>query len=698
MILGNAQQWKWLFGKNLPVLHSNQLSVKWDADLHLSSTSKSKNPNKGDCFSKSRSLSCFSPTMVKSNEPEDAATSELQTSSISGPPQNNELELSIDDVHAVELNAATGSRIDAQVVSLQASLGTSMYMTEADSACSDESGELNLEGRPLKKIKSCALKLDTKGNNKGFENEHLQLKCPSQRIGDGATVVGSNNLALSSDKDMSWAHTRIPVDWKQARSWQSVSGHCLTLSGPSLSQQLTYGNFSQVGQRNSHLEQSASLPYLFSMSKSKDSTDFTVGTNPFPGREALERPYFHGRPSYFDSNCKSSDESMLHSINTDIHIRDETVPISTGLPYGNISEPVTLYDNGAFKLDHSPIQLGSTKLAEWHMPLSKTGQHIPRTDFPNIIFPENVTIDLHPSCSIEGNLAQDSRLSQRGTEIVSNPTTIFGISLAPMLSTIQSNAPIPEIPFEMQSKSEMVLQNLQASSYSVTCTPFLSSMKPNDNLLYNSGPPTSHFDFVHSLHQKSSTDSSFQDRGQQPGTSNMLNTAKDFPSLISDLNLSLLLHSKGPSSSLTPENFPSANNFFVATQEMGLNLSELSHSSPNFCGPTVDADENAVPPSIPVVIEGRSTGGKVCLQKLDGYESFALTLSDMFKNNVVGDNMVPSPDNCILSNAIPGFVIAFEDAEGDLLLAGDLSWRDFVRVARRIRVVPAKKNKTEGGA
>ncbi|KAK9901909.1 hypothetical protein M0R45_001866 [Rubus argutus] len=45
-----------------------------------------------------------------------------------------------------------------------------------------------------------------------------------------------------------------------------------------------------------------------------------------------------------------------------------------------------------------------------------------------------------------------------------------------------------------------------------------------------------------------------------------------------------------------------------------------------------------------------------------------------------------------LSNAVPGHVIAYEDMENDLLLAGDLNWLDFVRVAKRIRILPAKAN------
>ncbi|CAA0837334.1 Auxin-responsive protein IAA33 [Striga hermonthica] len=52
-----------------------------------------------------------------------------------------------------------------------------------------------------------------------------------------------------------------------------------------------------------------------------------------------------------------------------------------------------------------------------------------------------------------------------------------------------------------------------------------------------------------------------------------------------------------------------------------------------------------------------------------------------------------------LSNAVPGHLIAYEDMENDLLLVGDLNWKDFVRVAKRIRILPikAKSRKQKDG-
>jgi len=323
------------------------------------------------------------------------------------------------------------------------------------------------------------------------------------------------------------------------------------------------------------------------------------------------------------------------------------------------------------------------------------------------MFLENVSIDLHRTCSVEGKKAQGLRLSQGSTELVSSSNAIFGLSLAPVFSPIQPNPHTTEFPIEMKTSSEILMQNLKSSSFSGMNAPFLPSIKPSDNLLYSSGPPTSNIG-VSKSDQGPSIDSSFQPKGgQQSPLRNVLNSAKDHPSLISDLNLSLLVHGEAPPCSssaplhsfpLSSENFISANNLSVTTGGMGLELLGLSNTSPNFGAPSIDSDDHDVPPFISVVMDGRSIGGRVCLQKLDGYESFALTIWNMFKDNIAEDSMAASGEGCNLSNAIPGFVIAYEDAEGDLLLVGDLSWRDFVRVAKCIKVVPAKKNKMKGSS
>ncbi|ERN07314.1 auxin-responsive protein IAA33 [Amborella trichopoda] len=103
-------------------------------------------------------------------------------------------------------------------------------------------------------------------------------------------------------------------------------------------------------------------------------------------------------------------------------------------------------------------------------------------------------------------------------------------------------------------------------------------------------------------------------------------------------------------------------------------------------------------PSVTVVLEGRAICQRISLQKHGSYQSLAKALRQMFLD-ISGDySLEKSPENdCDLSNAIPGYFIAYEDMEDDLLLAGDLNWKDFVRVAKRIRILPVKaKQKAYG--
>ncbi|XP_015935214.1 auxin-responsive protein IAA33 [Arachis duranensis] len=111
---------------------------------------------------------------------------------------------------------------------------------------------------------------------------------------------------------------------------------------------------------------------------------------------------------------------------------------------------------------------------------------------------------------------------------------------------------------------------------------------------------------------------------------------------------------------------------------------------------------STVVPAVTVVLEGRSICHRISLHNHGSYQSLAKALRQMFvdgadssgtgANSDYDDDNNNNNNNLDLSNAIPGHLIAYEDIENDLLLAGDLSWKDFVRVAKRIRIVPAKGN------
>ncbi|TVU16395.1 hypothetical protein EJB05_39954 [Eragrostis curvula] len=103
-----------------------------------------------------------------------------------------------------------------------------------------------------------------------------------------------------------------------------------------------------------------------------------------------------------------------------------------------------------------------------------------------------------------------------------------------------------------------------------------------------------------------------------------------------------------------------------------------------------DVAAGVVPP-VTVVLDGRCICHRVHLSRHTGYRSLAAALRRMFVDtDAAGDDDDEGEAGLDLSNAVPGHVVAYEDMEDDLLLAGDLNWKDFVRVAKRIRIIPVK--------
>ncbi|GMN52073.1 hypothetical protein TIFTF001_021222 [Ficus carica] len=92
---------------------------------------------------------------------------------------------------------------------------------------------------------------------------------------------------------------------------------------------------------------------------------------------------------------------------------------------------------------------------------------------------------------------------------------------------------------------------------------------------------------------------------------------------------------------------------------------------------------SAVVPAVTVVLEGRSICQRISLHKHSSYQSLAKALRQMFAADVDdggnrGDGVGADDsdnNNLDLSNAVPGHLIAYEDMENDLLLAGDLNWK-----------------------
>lgn len=78
-------------------------------------------------------------------------------------------------------------------------------------------------------------------------------------------------------------------------------------------------------------------------------------------------------------------------------------------------------------------------------------------------------------------------------------------------------------------------------------------------------------------------------------------------------------------------------------------------------------------PAVTVVVEGRSICHRISLHNHDGYNSLAKALRRMLVDD--GGSEDDREGGIDLSNAVPGHIIAYEDMENDLLLAGDLNWK-----------------------
>ncbi|WOK94059.1 hypothetical protein Cni_G02761 [Canna indica] len=106
-----------------------------------------------------------------------------------------------------------------------------------------------------------------------------------------------------------------------------------------------------------------------------------------------------------------------------------------------------------------------------------------------------------------------------------------------------------------------------------------------------------------------------------------------------------------------------------------------------------DGMTSMVIPPVTVVLEGRSICHRIHLNQHSGYQSLAKSLRRMFVE--VDEGGENGEQGLNLSNAVPGYVVAYEDMEDDLLLVGDLDWNDFVRVVKRIRIIPAKTSRAK---
>ncbi|XP_026406046.1 auxin-responsive protein IAA33-like isoform X2 [Papaver somniferum] len=129
---------------------------------------------------------------------------------------------------------------------------------------------------------------------------------------------------------------------------------------------------------------------------------------------------------------------------------------------------------------------------------------------------------------------------------------------------------------------------------------------------------------------------------------------------------------------------------FLSNSNMQLRIKNFhGFHSVEFDDQQIKEDETLlkVIPKVTVVLEGRSICQRISLDEHSNYHSLAKALRQMFVDaGVIGDhhlstlvidnNSTSKEEQLLsLSNAIPGHLIAYEDMEDDLLLAGDLNWK-----------------------
>lgn len=103
-------------------------------------------------------------------------------------------------------------------------------------------------------------------------------------------------------------------------------------------------------------------------------------------------------------------------------------------------------------------------------------------------------------------------------------------------------------------------------------------------------------------------------------------------------------------------------------------------------------------PFVKVNMDGVAIGRKVDLNAHQCYESLAETLEDMFdhpttkvnaprSNRLMYHGLVRATSASKLLDGSSGYVLTYEDKDGDWMLIGDVPWRMFVNSVKRLRIM-----------
>ncbi len=242
-----------------------------------------------------------------------------------------------------------------------------------------------------------------------------------------------------------------------------------------------------------------------------------------------------------------------------------------------------------------------------------------------------------------------------------------------------------------QVSKEMTANSLQANALSSFSVPtFRSSVQTTDGLHVN-GPDLSSLEFLQRSADHYSRHALPQGLGNTVSNFQFSSVPSTLPYGLLPTELNLSLPVQGSQETVRSHSAPSWQEFRIPTQGSYCPVNQAQRPEDGFGRHTGDLAGNhelprslqldlsfparAVSPSVTAVMEGRSIGQRVCLNDYNSYEIFSQAMRKTFQDCIPEEDLVMTGQEIHLGNAIPGYVIAYEDDEGDLLLAGDLVWR-----------------------
>ncbi|CAL9056516.1 unnamed protein product [Musa banksii] len=99
---------------------------------------------------------------------------------------------------------------------------------------------------------------------------------------------------------------------------------------------------------------------------------------------------------------------------------------------------------------------------------------------------------------------------------------------------------------------------------------------------------------------------------------------------------------------------------------------------------------------VKVNMEGYVFGRKIDLKAHDGYQSLSRALCKLFRN-FLSSNCLGNSEEQDDEAVDDGFILLYEDNEGDQMLAGDIPWELFITSVKKLYIAPSPKRNDTGG-